>query len=83
MSYAVHMSTTLTVRTDDRLREALTRKAETLGKTVSQLVREILEDAIVERPMAGRIGHLRGALRLNRRDPDPWAKQLRERNWRP
>jgi hypothetical protein len=61
------MGTTLTVRTDDRLREALTRKAETLGKTVSQLVREILEDAIAERPMAGRIGHLRGALRLDRR----------------
>ena len=57
MSY---MSKTLTIRTDDSLREALDQRAANQGKTVSEVVREILEQALVERPLASRIEHLRG-----------------------
>lgn len=81
------MSTTLTVRTDDSLHEALRRRAATQGTTISALVREILEAALVERPISARAGDLKGALELDEAlDPpapdDPWRRQLRERNWR-
>ena len=78
MSY---MSTTLTVRTDDRLRKALESRAETLGQTVSEFVREVLEEAVTERPLALKTGHLRGRLQLD--EPvDSWSRELAERNWR-
>jgi len=76
------MSTTLTVRTDETLRQALRRRAAAQGKTISTLVREILEDALAERSFAARAGHLKGRLDLPPADEDPWRQQLRERNWR-
>ena len=75
------MGTTLTVRTGEKLRQALERRADSLGKTVSELVREIMEEAVAERPVAERTGHLKGQLEL----PEPteeWRRQLKERNWR-
>ncbi len=80
MSY---MSNTLTIRTDDALREALARRAKIQGKTVSEVVREILEEALAERPLAAKMGHLRGGLKLPRKPTDHWRKQIRDRNWRP
>lgn len=77
------MSTTLTIRTDESLRKALARRAEAQGKTVSEIVREILKEALVERPLSARIGHLRGGLRLPRESSDRWRQQIRDRNWRP
>ena len=53
------MSITLTVRTGDELYQALQRRAESLGKTVSELVREVLE-----RPIAERTGHVKERLGL-------------------
>ena len=58
------MSKTLTVRTDDALHEALRNRTEAQGKAVSEVVREILEDALTERPLASKIGHLKGCLTL-------------------
>jgi plasmid stability protein len=83
MSYNVIMRTTLTIRTDQRLREALEERAALQGKTVSEVAREILSDAVSERPLGSRIGHLRGRLELPPASFDPWRKQLRKRNWRP
>ena len=40
------MGTTITIRADDSLRDALAEKAEAMGKTVSELVREILIEAM-------------------------------------
>ena len=74
-------TTTLTIRTPEPLRQALTKRAEAENKTVSEIVREILEAALIERPLSDRVGKLRGGLRL----PEPkagWQKQIRERNWR-
>ena len=76
------MSTTLTVRTDESLREALRLRAAAQGKTVSTLVREILEEALMERPIGSRVGHLKGRLAMPEDGEDPWRQQLRKRNWR-
>lgn len=81
LSYTVYMSAILTVRTDDSLREALRRRAAAQGKTISALVREILEAALVERPFSARTGHLRGCLDLSP-PKDDWGRRLREQNWR-
>jgi len=47
-----------------------------------QLVREILEEALVDRPLKARAGHLKGRLELPREASEPWRKRLRQRNWR-
>ena len=82
MSYNVYMRTTVTVRTDASLREALLKRAVSQGKTLSELVREILEEAVLERPLGGRIGHLRGKLTSSTSADEGWRKRLRDRNWR-
>jgi len=76
------VSTTLTVRTDEALSAALRQRAAAQGKTVSRVVREILEEALSERPMGLRAGHLKGRLEVPADGEDPWRRQLRERNWR-
>jgi hypothetical protein len=76
------MSTTITIRTDELLREALDKRAAASGKTVSELVREILEEALADRPLHVRAGHLKGRLRLPRKASEPWRKHLRRQNWR-
>ena len=76
------MSTTLTVRADDQLRLELDRKAKARGVSVSQLVREILREALVEKPLGTLVGHLEGSLELA--DPkDSWQQAIQDRNWRP
>ena len=81
-SYAVHMRTTITIRADKTLREVLDKKAAASGKTVSELVREILEEALSEVPLQVRAGHLKGSLRLPRKASEPWRRHLRRSNWR-
>jgi hypothetical protein len=80
--YDVYMSTTLTIRTDATLREALERRARAQGKTISQVTREILREGLEERPLGLGTGHLRGRLALRQKESDAWRKALRERNWR-
>jgi plasmid stability protein len=77
------MRATLTIRADEKLRAALRKRAAIQGKSVSELAREILNEALEERPMSSRTGHLRGQLDLPSDTTDPWSQQIRERNWRP
>lgn len=77
------MSTTITVRTDRALRKALEERAHVEGKTVSELVREILAGVLAPRSFGERVGHLRGRLTVRSDDLTGWRKLLRERNWRP
>jgi hypothetical protein len=77
------MRTTLTIRTDERLREALEERAALQGKTVPEIAREILSAAVCERPLASRIGHLRGRIELPPESSNPRRRQLLQRNWRP
>jgi hypothetical protein len=82
-SYTVYMSTTITIRAGESLREVLDKKAAASGKSVSELVREILEEALAVTPLGIRTGHLKGRLTLPRKTSDPWRKRLRQGNWRP
>lgn len=76
------MSKTITIRTDETLRNALEERAQAKGITLSQLTREILQDALQEKPLGSKTGHLRGRLSLRRKNEETWRKSLRERNWR-
>jgi plasmid stability protein len=76
------MRTTITIRTDRSLREALAKRAAASGETVSALVRRILAEALSDRPMKSRVGHLRGNLSLPRAAAGSWREDIRERNWR-
>jgi plasmid stability protein len=76
------MGTTLTVRTDEALHDALAERAQAQGKTLSQLVREILEAALAERPVETRAGRLKGRLTLREQATEPWRESLRRHNWR-
>lgn len=77
------MSKTLTIRADKTLRSALERRARAQGRTVSELAREILRNALEERPLELKTGHLRGRLSLRQEETEAWRKALRKRNWRP
>jgi hypothetical protein len=76
------MRNTITLRATPELRAALEKRAAVEHKTISDVVREILEHALTERPLAERIGKLRGGLRVAEPDND-WQRRIRERNWRP
>ena len=75
------MRKTIAVRIDASLEKALEERARASGATVSEVVRETLRNALAERPLAERIGHLRGSVRMREGDA-PWQRALRERNWR-
>ena len=77
------MSTTITIRTDDELREELEKRATALGKSLSEVVRDILQEAVGGRTFGERTAHLKGSVSLPRRPTEPWRRQLRQRNWRP
>lgn len=76
------MSTTITVRAGKALRDALAKRAAAGGETVSELVRRILESAVSDRPLATRVGHLKGRLSLPHPPAGSWRDALRKRNWR-
>lgn len=76
------MRTTITIRADKNLRKALEERARAQGKTLSELAREILRNAVEDRPLRLKTGHLRGRLRLRQEQTEAWRKALRERNWR-
>jgi plasmid stability protein len=76
------MSTTLTIRTSETLRRKLEEQAAERGTSLSEVVREILENGVTPRSLEERAGHLRGKLALPRQEVDPWRRSLRERNWR-
>lgn len=76
------MTTTLTVRLDEKVKRELDERARLRRKSVSALVREILDEAVAERPLGERIGHLAGRLELSEAPEDDWARTIREHNWR-
>lgn len=76
------MKTTITVRLDERQQKAVTAAAKQLGKSVSDIVRDALDRRLTERTIAARAGHLKGRIRLPRRDRKGWRRTIGERNWR-
>jgi metal-responsive CopG/Arc/MetJ family transcriptional regulator len=75
------MDKTLTIRIDKLQDQALTRRAKALGKTRSELVRELIEKGLEEEPLGRRVGHLRGVLDLPE-PKDAVRRRIKERNWR-
>jgi plasmid stability protein len=76
------MSTILTIRTDEALRDALAKRASAQGKSVSEVAREILRGALEERALEERTSHLKGRLRLGHKQTEAWRRTLRQHNWR-
>lgn len=77
------MRTTITIRTERALRSLLEERAAVTHKTISEVVREILQGALADGPIGERTGHLRGRLSLPKQPREPWRKRLRAQNWRP
>lgn len=77
------MDKTLTIRIDAKQQAAITRTARMLGKTISEFVRESLEQAVAARSLATKTTHLKRRLSLNTGSRDSWARALKQRNWRP
>ena len=75
------MDKTLTIRLDKAQDESLTRRAKELGKTRSQLVRELIEKGLEEHPLERTVGHLKGILELPQ-PKDALRRRIKERNWR-
>jgi hypothetical protein len=81
MCYIRLVDKTLTIRLDKSQDEALRQRAAALGRTRSQVVRDLIARELEERPLGREIGHLRGRVEL----PAPktsWGRRIRERNWR-
>ena len=75
------MSKTLTIRLPREQDAALTVRARMLGKTRSELVRELIDRGLEETPLGRRIGHLKGRLEVGA-PRSGWQRRLKERNWR-
>ena len=75
------MDKTLTIRLNRAQDEALTVRARVLGKTRSELVRELIDTGLEERPLGRRVGHVKGRLELASPKAG-WQRRIRERNWR-
>lgn len=76
--YTVYVRQTIAIRADAALRDAIAERAAAQGKTISAFVREVLEQAVEDRPLQSRAGHLRGALDLSGTGDDAWRNRLRE-----
>jgi len=75
------MGKTLTIRLRRTQDEALSARARATGKTRSELVRDLIDQGLEERPLGRRIAHLKGRLDV----PAPkagWRRRIKERNWR-
>ena len=75
------MDRTLTIRLDRAQDRAITMKARAQGKTRSAVVRELIDQALDERPLSDRIGHLKGSLTVPPAKT-AWQRRIRDRNWR-
>ena len=72
------------VRLEDRQREALEKRALAMGKTMSEVVRDILECALAlaEETISSRAGHLEGRLALLKPERGSLRERLKTNHWR-
>ncbi len=76
------MNTSLTIRLTDDQRLKLHELAATLGKSDSELVRDLIAREICIEPLGARIAHLKGSLTAPSESEDSLTRTIRERNWR-
>src|SRR5436309_9456997 len=75
------MEKTLTIRLTKDQDRSLTRRARALGKTRSEVVRELIEKGLDEERLGRKIAHLKGILSISNPE-DPVRRRIKERNWR-
>ncbi len=76
------VNSTLTIRLAEEQRRKLQHLASRLGKSASELVRQMIERGLAEESVGRRIAHLRGSLSGSPEPDDELARSIRERNWR-
>lgn len=77
------MSSTLTFRIDPDKRQKLRQRAQSLGKTESEFIRELLDRELEDRPLGARLQHVKGRLELPTEPAeDQWRRDIKKRNWR-
>ncbi|MCY3631456.1 MAG: hypothetical protein OXH29_02140 [bacterium] len=74
----------MAVRVETELWDAAARRAEVLGTSVSEVVREALREAVTARPLGDRVGLLRGSIHADTSDAPQhdWLSEIRAHNWR-
>jgi hypothetical protein len=84
LTFAYYGRVTITFRIDEQRRGALRKRAAALGKSESELLRDLIDREISMPTVAERAGNLIGCLTLDpkRIDSDPWRKTIRQNNWR-
>lgn len=75
------MERTLTIRLAKVQDLALARRARSLGRTRSELVRDLIDQAVADRPLGRYLRHLKGRVELPR-VKSGWGRELKNRNWR-
>jgi antitoxin component of RelBE/YafQ-DinJ toxin-antitoxin module len=76
------MDKMLAIRIDAKQQAAIARTAHMLGMTISEFVRETLEQAVVARSLSTKTTHVKRRLSLKTGSRDSWARALKQRNWR-
>lgn len=84
LTFAYCSRVTITFRIDEQRRGALRKRAAALGKSESELLRDLIDREISMPTVAERAGKLIGSLALDpkRIDSDSWRKTIRQNNWR-
>jgi antitoxin component of RelBE/YafQ-DinJ toxin-antitoxin module len=74
------MDKMLAIPIDAKQQAAIARTARMLGMTISEFVRETLEQAVAARSLATKPTHVKGKLSLNTGSRNSWARALKQRN---
>jgi predicted transcriptional regulator len=76
------MQATLTFRLPAEHKRQLQRLAAGLGKTESELVRQMIERGLAVESIAKRLARFKGCLSEAPSEADAFSRAIRQRNWR-
>lgn len=76
------MNSHLTIRLSEQQKRQLRRLASKLGKSDSELVRQMIERELAAETLGRRVAHLKGLLPASPSEDDSLSRTVRERNWR-
>jgi predicted transcriptional regulator len=76
------MNASLTIRLDENQRQRLRKLAARLGKTDSELIREMIHRGLAEESVGRRLAHVKGKLGGRPSSQDAFSQAIRQRNWR-